>query len=78
DGKQDDVRDALEDGKLTRKPAAETELASNAAREHRVVAGDTLWSIAKRYGAGLESLRRANGLSSSSLIHPGQVLRIPG
>lgn len=78
DGKEDDVRDALEDGKLTKSPVAKVEFAANSAREHRVVAGDTLWSIAKRYGAGLESLRRANGLSSSSLIRPGQVLRIPG
>ena len=74
DGKQDDVRDALEDGKLNPKPAPEVA----SAREHRVVTGDTLWSIAKRYGTRLESLRQANGLSASSLIRPGQVLRIPG
>jgi len=43
-----------------------------------VKAGDTLWSIAKRYGTALDTLRRANGLSTSSVIRVGQTLRIPG
>ncbi len=39
--------------------------------------GDSLDRIARRYGATVEGLRRANGLGSS-LIHPGQSLRVPG
>ena len=39
--------------------------------------GDSLDRIARRYGATVEALRRANGLRST-LIHPGQSLRVPG
>ena len=44
---------------------------------HVVRRGDSLDRIARRYGATVEGLRRANGLGSS-LIHPGQSLRVPG
>ena len=44
---------------------------------HVVRRGDSLDLIARRHGATVEGLRRANGLTSS-LIHPGQSLRIPG
>jgi membrane-bound lytic murein transglycosylase D len=46
-------------------------------RYHRVRAGDTLWSVAMRYGLEVAELRRMNGLSSrSSTIRPGQRLRV--
>lgn len=43
---------------------------------HEVRSGDTLSSIARRYGVPMESLRAANDLRGS-IIHPGQSLRIP-
>ncbi len=51
--------------------------ATEAAAVHVVRRGDSLDLIACRYGATVEGLRRANGLRSS-LIHPGQSLRVPG
>ena len=51
--------------------------ADDAAAVHVVRRGDSLDRIARRYGATVEGLRRANGLGSS-LIHPGQSLRVPG
>ena len=50
---------------------------AEAATVHVVRRGDSLERIARRYGATVEGLRRANGLGSS-LIHPGQSLRVPG
>lgn len=44
---------------------------------YRVQRGDTLGTIARRYGVGLSKLREANGLGSRSFIRAGQVLRIP-
>lgn len=44
---------------------------------HRVVAGDTLSAIARRYGTTVAALREANGITGST-IRVGQVLRIPG
>jgi len=70
-GKRDDVSDALAAGDLV-KPAVSTHH-----RVHHVVRGDTLWNIAQRYGTALDALRHANGLSTSSVIKVGQVLRIP-
>ncbi|HEX5760140.1 MAG TPA: DUF5715 family protein [Thermoanaerobaculia bacterium] len=47
-----------------------------AGRRHEVRRGDTLWSLAKRYGTSVEGLQRANGMRSSGL-KPGQTLAIP-
>ncbi len=45
---------------------------------HRVRYGETLWTIARRYGVTLTSLRTANHFSGRrSIIHPGMQLRIP-
>lgn len=43
---------------------------------YRVRRGDTLWKIAHRHDTTVESLRRANGLSSTTL-RIGQVLELP-
>jgi len=40
--------------------------------------GDTLASIAADHGVSLEDLIAANGIGDPNLIHPGQVLVIPG
>ncbi|MBN1399719.1 MAG: LysM peptidoglycan-binding domain-containing protein [Anaerolineae bacterium] len=45
-------------------------------RTHRVQPGDTLYSIARRYGTTVPQLKAANGLTSS-LIYVGMILRIP-
>ncbi len=47
-------------------------------RRHRVRRGETLSTIARRYGASVSRLRRYNGLKNSNLIRVGQVLKIPG
>lgn len=44
---------------------------------HRVRRGETLGKIASRYGVSMSSIKRANGMRSST-IRTGQVLRIPG
>lgn len=41
-----------------------------------VQSGDSLWSIAQRYGVQLADLRGANGLRSNTL-RPGQLLTVP-
>jgi LysM repeat protein len=43
---------------------------------HLVVAGDDLWTIARRHGCQVEDLLEANHLRSDR-IHPGRELRIP-
>jgi len=45
-------------------------------QSHVVQAGDTLFSIARQYGTTVAALMSANGLTSS-LIHAGDMLRIP-
>ena len=43
---------------------------------HRVRRGDTLSTIARKYGVPMDSLRAANGLRGS-VIHPGESLLVP-
>ncbi|WP_078593394.1 LysM peptidoglycan-binding domain-containing protein [Evansella clarkii] len=43
--------------------------------EYRVSAGDTLFSIAGRFGTTVEEIQTENGLSST-LIYPGQTLKV--
>ncbi|WP_414042307.1 transglycosylase family protein [Macrococcus sp. EM39E] len=47
------------------------------AASYRVKSGDSLWSIANKYGTSISAIRSANGLGSN-LIHPNQVLKING
>ncbi len=44
---------------------------------YTVQAGDTLGSIADTYGVGVDTLRRANGLTDANLLAVGQVINIP-
>ena len=44
---------------------------------HEVESGQSLWTIAKRYGVTVDALRAKNGLREDSAIQPGQKLRIP-
>jgi nucleoid-associated protein YgaU len=39
--------------------------------------GDTLYSIARRFKTTTGAIRRLNHLSTTAVIHPGQVLKIP-
>lgn len=45
---------------------------------YSVVSGDTISGIAGRFGVTTRAVLAANGLSASSLIFPGQTIRIPG
>jgi LysM repeat protein len=45
---------------------------------HTVQPGDTLFSIARRYGVSVDQLAFTNGITNPDLIYVGQVLRIPG
>lgn len=45
-------------------------------KSYIVKKGDTLWSIAKKYGVSVDNLKKTNGLTTSSLSI-GQVLKIP-
>lgn len=45
---------------------------------YTVRSGDTLWRIAAANGVALSELMSLNGLSGSSIIYPGDVLRLTG
>lgn len=57
----------------TAKPAT-----SSAGSTYTIVRGDTLSSIAAKHHVSTQTLLSANGLGWSSIIYPGQKLRIPG
>lgn len=49
---------------------------ASARRTYTVKAGDTLSSIAAKYGTTWQALQAKNGLRNPNLIYPGQVLKI--
>ena len=51
---------------------------TSSATRYTIRAGDTISSIAKKYGTTTQAVLTANGLRLSSIIYPGQTLRIPG
>jgi len=58
------------------KPAPQTQTAASAT--YTVAAGDNLVRIGRQLGVSAQALAKANGLETSSIIHPGQKLKIPG
>lgn len=46
-------------------------------QRHTVAAGESLTTVAARYGVETTALLSANGFSPSSIIYPGQVVTIP-
>jgi len=46
-------------------------------KTHVVKAGETLSSIASKYGVTVKAIMDANNIANSNLIYPGQTLRIP-
>lgn len=50
---------------------------ASATRSYTVVAGDTMYSIAKRFGTTVDAIASASGVSKPESIRPGQKLEIP-
>nr|MCS5595506.1 LysM peptidoglycan-binding domain-containing protein [Porticoccaceae bacterium] len=48
----------------------------SALNQHRVLKGDTLFSIASEYGVEVQSLARVNNLDSPFLLYPGQIITL--
>jgi LysM repeat protein/uncharacterized protein YkwD len=57
--------------------AANTHLVQQPARLHKVVAGETLWSIAATYNVDWHALMAVNNLKENSIISIGQEIRLP-
>ena len=67
-------------GRVLRLPgtgAAPAPAAAPGAARHRVRPGETLSAIAARYGIGVGTLARLNGLADPQRIIAGRVLRLP-
>ncbi|MDR1726762.1 MAG: transglycosylase SLT domain-containing protein [Acidobacteriota bacterium] len=60
-------------------PTARTHGATEVAADgrHKVIRGDTLYSLARRYGVSVNDIRKANGLSANNIIKIGMTLDIP-
>jgi LysM repeat protein len=58
-------------------PAAATSSSSSAARTYTVRKGDTMSSIAVKFGVTVAQLQTANGITDPNKIAVGQVLKIP-
>jgi LysM repeat protein len=54
------------------------ERSSSNERTYTVRAGDSMEKIGRKVGTNPEKLAKANGLKTSSIIHPGLKLKVPG
>lgn len=62
----------------TRKSTKVSTQASASTGSYRVRAGDTLYSLARRFGCNVSDLQRANGLNTPRALNAGAVINIPG
>lgn len=58
--------------------AATAEPAASEAWQYTVLAGDTMFGVARRFGVAVQALLAANSLTNPNLIQIGQVLTVPG
>lgn len=63
---------------LTIPTAAPAPVAVAPAATHTVVAGDTVWALARSAGTTVEAIVAANGLDARATIRIGQTLTLPG
>lgn len=70
------VWDYLRGGRSTESGGSSSQVRIKRTVKHRVRSGETLSSIASRYGMSVSSLSRKNGLSARARIRPGQRLRV--
>ena len=49
----------------------------SSATRHTVASGESLWTIAKKYSVTPSALAKANNLTVSAVLHPGQKLLVP-
>jgi LysM repeat protein len=59
-------------------PAAAPAAHVASATVHTVARGETLWTIARRYGVSVSAIVAANAITNPSRIYGGQQLTIPG
>lgn len=58
-------------------PSKEKEISVGELEKHRITKGETLSSIARKYGVSIRRLQEANQLKKESRIHAGQTIMIP-
>lgn len=54
-----------------------TEVTSTALETYTIQAGDTLYSLARRFGTTVEAITSINNIADESIIEAGQVIRLP-
>lgn len=69
--------DILSVGSTLLIPQARSVAGGASARTHTVANGDTIITIARRYGVDWREVLRINGLGETSLLQAGQTIRLP-
>ena len=59
-----------------RKKSGRSSQGKSNAKYHRIVSGDTLYGLARKYGTSVSTIKRANGMSSDVIIK-GKTIKIP-
>ena len=67
----------LQVGQVLKVPQNNSNNADSSINTYIVKSGDSLWSIANRFGTTVDELKRLNGLNSN-ILNIGQVLKLPG
>lgn len=58
------------------RPSTPSRPATSAAKVHTIVRGDTLWGLSKKYNVPVASIKRANNMTSDTVVL-GRKLTIP-
>ncbi|MCR4778833.1 MAG: 5'-nucleotidase C-terminal domain-containing protein [Lachnospiraceae bacterium] len=72
----EEAEEAEETAETEEKTTEQKETEKNAPRKYKVVAGDCLWKIAKKYGTTVDKIAKDNKIKDKNLIFVGQKLVI--
>jgi len=71
------VKKSMKEKSSSKKSSKQVKAKKSKKSEYQVVSGDTLFSIARKYRVSISDIVKLNKLGSSTLLQPGQVLKIP-
>lgn len=68
----------VDDSSASSSTSVHTSSSTSSSTSYTVQSGDSLWAISQKLGVSVSNIEAWNGLSSTSVLHPGEHLKVEG